>query len=316
MKRIDTEAQNSDVLLGRLAAMTHHYTWAKRLVALQLAVAVAGAAAIAVAMAVFPAFTAIGSVLCFIITALDALVLDRLVASSREQAAKCHELFDRELFQLPWPAAMVGDQPANEDLAQDSRGYLARPSTMGRLRNWYPACLFELPMELARIACQRASLWWDAALRRRLVRWYYGLGIAFAIAVLLVVFFSKQSVEQAMVLAFAPVAPALIWFFREAHRHHEVVELRERGRVQLEAIWQQALNGNADQQLLRDAAMDAQWVLYYTREQGPLVFTWFYTLFRSKQQLSMEQCAKQLVLDTMPKLADLREKNPLNVAGR
>ena len=49
----------------------------------------------------------------------------------------------------------------------DAKEHLRNPEARSRLIDWYPVIVKELPLTLARLICQRASLWWDLRQRDR-----------------------------------------------------------------------------------------------------------------------------------------------------
>src|SRR6266566_1619682 len=164
------QRQNSETNLRRLEAQRQSYSEAKRFVALQVVLAVpaplgwSAVAAIWPATAVWAAFWGIGS------SILDAILFEFLIDSKKRTAARIQELFDCDLFELPWSAIIADNTPDPELVAAlAARG--SQKSSNGMLKDWYPPRVGAVNLAQARLLCQRTNLWWDVELRSRLFRW-------------------------------------------------------------------------------------------------------------------------------------------------
>ena len=111
---------------------------------------------------------------------VDEFLIDPSQQMVKRKAAIAQEMFDVELFQLPWNATKVQDRLEQSEIAELAPKSRATPGSAARLQNWYPPVVGNVPIEIGRLICQRTNVWWDSKLRRR-----YAAGL-FAFAIVLV----------------------------------------------------------------------------------------------------------------------------------
>src|ERR1700682_161401 len=99
--RISSE-ESSDRQLLRLAAARAVHARGKQILGLQAAITVLGGFVSPFVIARFPQFKVWAAFYAFTVALLDALVLERLQSEQRQIGARIQELFDCDLFELPW----------------------------------------------------------------------------------------------------------------------------------------------------------------------------------------------------------------------
>jgi len=107
---------------------------------------------------------------CFSVTVtlLDTLWLNRRQSRLKKRGATLQQMFDCALFELPWRQLHSGPRVDSEDILTEAKRYLRNPKARTRLTDWYPPVIKAVPIQFARLICQRASLWWDLRQRDRL----------------------------------------------------------------------------------------------------------------------------------------------------
>ena len=98
---------------------------------------------------------------------VSAFFLRHAAASIARQGALLQEMFDTELFHLPWRSTVAGEQVPEPDIAQLARRLQAGSKKDQRiLAGWYdPTDGVHHPYDV--LIAQEQNLGWDARLRRR-----------------------------------------------------------------------------------------------------------------------------------------------------
>lgn len=288
--------QNSERQLDLLAAGSFFYRRAKFFLGLQFALTVPAAVVLAIIILKVPEAKEWTTFYALSIALLDTLVLDKVQSHYKKLGARTQELFDSELLELEWNTLRSGNKPDSEDLLQAASKFKKR-SGMDRLRDWYPPAVFELPLPLARLVCQRANTWWDASLRKKYAVVLIAILVLIIASVFIVSLFAGHTVEEMVLSVYAPIAPAVLWSFREIGRQHKAAEALDKLRANVEQLWFVSLSGNLDKAKLDIKSRQIQDSIFDGRVGNPLIFDWINRLVRPAQQVSMNAKAGELVAE-------------------
>jgi hypothetical membrane protein len=294
------DRQNDPEMIELLATASTFYAYGKVASAIQVFLTVGLSVVLAILTGIFPECKLWATFVAITMTWLDVLCIDRLVIHFRKRGALAQEEFDTDVFQLQWNELRVGKHLEPEDIHQAGQKFI-RQVGKKKLENWYPDEVAGLPIEFARLICQRACFYWDNAQRKR-----YGdaLVIIAAIVIVLMIILSlckTQSVADFILADYAPLAPAIIWLFREARRQKEAAEGLEKGRAFLNGVWEKAVAGNWGDDELNHWGRQIQDALYDSRGRNPFIFNWVYRLLRSGQEESMKIAAGRLAAQVKTK---------------
>jgi hypothetical protein len=237
-----------------------------------------------------------------IIMFVDTFVLEPYQRDFARQAARMQEAFDREVLELSWPYIKMSGLPDPEEVHAYSLMYQRADPTYASLRNWYVASLGQVPIAVARIICQRASIWSDSELLSRYDRYIFGLvGLSFFI-VLAVSCAMGTTIQVVLLAALVPILPAVHWGIREYRKQEEAVEnLRRLLRVSATLFDQSCKKMLSDDQLAQSArALQSE--IYDHRRTAPLVFDWVDTLLRKEKGDSMIRIGDHLVKEYLEKV--------------
>jgi hypothetical protein len=212
--------QRSEPFLKLLAARSNRYhialNWWKAQVVLVAALPVA----LTLAQIFIPTMKPLVSAYVVVAILLLEPLFDRLQERRREEGARVQEVFDRTLYDLPWPEASLGEPPNQSDVdiwALREKRRLP-PNEQERWIDWYPAAVGGVPLAAARIMCQRANGWWDSRQRKTFEDALRLGGIVTAIVLFVIgVLFDRRM--SAVVEQFVIVAPLVAWSWREAERN-------------------------------------------------------------------------------------------------
>jgi SMODS-associating 4TM effector domain len=92
------------------------------------------------------------------------------------------------------------------------------------LTDWYPRIVGELPLQVARIVCQRSNCWWDSKQRRRYAAWVIGGVVITSVCILGLGFIGGITVEKLLLAIFLPLSPALLLGIRQFSDQSEAAE--------------------------------------------------------------------------------------------
>ena len=288
--------QNSDASLRRLAAFSYCYGTAKSYLALQIVLAVPAAIAVACLIWAYPSVNVWTAFYAFTVALLDVLILDRIQKHYRNLAARSQEMFDVDLFGLEWNGVHVGKKPDLEDEVQAAAKYRHRKVKVDELTDWYPRVVGELDLPLARLICQRANCWWDASLRRKYAYSLVAILCLLTVGVLAISLYQRHTVELMILTVYAPLAPAALWSVREALRHKEASDRLDRVRDHIETVWSGVLDGTLGSQEADYESRNIQDQIFDGRMRNPLIFDWVNRLVRKEHEASMNEKAKELVM--------------------
>jgi hypothetical protein len=289
------EKQNSEELINLLAAASTTYGRAKALMAIQFVLTVPAALAISLIMAAQPRTTLWLTFLSVTVALADVLFLSTIQSRLRKRGAIIQQMFDCALYGLPWRQLRCGPPADSEDIIADARPCLRHAKNRQRLIDWYPAAVKALPLYVARLVCQRASLRWDLRQRDRVRGALTLLLSVLAVAILLIALLRGNTVEQMILTVYVPLAPAVLWIIREILAQRDSVQACEKGLTHVEWLWNQALAKKLTEEELLQESILVQDALFDARSGSPMIFNWVYRLLRRRHQEQMEHKAAEMV---------------------
>ena len=286
--------QNQPPQLDRLAAQRCLYTQAKRVVIWQLAFTVPGAVIVAAIAAFHPSFRAWTAFYGFCVSIIDASVLEWRQKALKQQAAQIQEQFDCKVLQLEWPNWKTSGRPDGELIHEASCQYQKRDTGFSRLKNWYPLAIEGLPLHLARLICQRASLRYDDGLRRRYNGWMIWVIAGLCVMVLALGLIGGLTVEKFVLVVLAPLSPAILWSIREYKRQEEAAVANERLKMLAETMWADALKNEdfCDRAAVESRRLQDE--IYERRRSNPLIFDKVYDWLQDSSEAQMNKAASEL----------------------
>jgi hypothetical protein len=285
------ERQNSPSLRRLLLARFRLYDIAVNWQIFQLVVVVLLPIIGAMVGILDPARKALVGALAVFITLFDVAFIDRNYRRSIVRAARGAELFDVQLFALPWNALAAGAQPSAEEIERYSQARLAKRGESDTF-DWYPAAVARAPLHVARVICQRANVSYDSALRR-----HYALGLVlavFAVSAAIFIFglVNAKSLADVVVTALVPPAPILIWALREHFRQKDAADANDTIQKESEAVLNDVLAGGCPEPECTARSMQLQSALFVRRAANPLLFPGLYQRRRTGLEGEMDAGAE------------------------
>ena len=295
MRNQIVENQNSAESIDYVAASSQLYGYGKIALAVQIGLTVGAPVVLTILALLYPGFKIWATSLGITITWLDVLVIDRIQIYFRKRGALIQEARDCALFGLEWNELRCGKPLEKEAVHSGADDFKKRNPDLSRFQDWYPVEVGTAPLPVARVICQRACLWWDTTQRRFYGLCLIGLMTAAIISVLLLAIWHNMAVSDMILSLYAPLAPAIIWCFREARRQLDAAGSLEKSRGAVEGVWKQLIAGKLAGAALENTARQIQDTLFENRNKNPLIFNWIYFKLRSSREKAMKSVAADMV---------------------
>lgn len=270
--------------------------------AVQFTLTVPAALVSSILMAWHPAWKIWLTFFSITVALLDALCIARALARLKKRGALIQQMFDCDLFQLPWQQLRCGSRPDPGEVMADGQDHLKEGTSRDRLLDWYPPAVGALPLWLARVVCQRASFCWDLAQRDRVRGGLTTILVVLTIAVFLIALLRGDTVQQMILTVYVPLAPAVLWTLREMLAQRDAIQADERGLAATESLWKQAMEKTAAEPEATRQTQFFQDALFDNRSRSPLVFDWIYRLLRKRKEAQMRFSADEMVNEAIAKL--------------
>lgn len=205
---------------------------------------------------------------------LDVFVWNPLISRCREKAAKIQQTFDSSVLGLPWNEIAYEKRPDPEDIEVWAKKNQFYSNGSDRYENWYRTEVNELPIEVARLVCQRSNCWWDMDLRRRYNRMIYVVGAVLFVSLVGISLGLNCSAETFFGLVVAPMLPFLTTGPKLVLDNRDAISRLESIKETLDESWNRIVQGNINKQEATALAEDIQGGIFNNRKQNPLIFDW------------------------------------------
>ena len=298
------ELQNEPKSLQLLAAFSRLYGCGKVALAFQVALTVGVTTAASVISLIHPGFKIWATFIGVTIVWLDVLFVDRIQIHFRKLGAVAQEQLDCHLFGLPWNELRVGKPLEREDMHRAAAKFLKSNNDM-KLRDWYPSAVGKVPLSCARIICQRSCFGWDANQRRIYGYWLIGIVVGILLTVAACSLYFAQSLQGFILTAYAPIAPAILWAFREYRRQNDAAESLAKARTFVNGVWKQISKKELTDGELLVISRQIQDALFENRSKNPMLFNWVYGFLRKQHEEDMVNAAGEFVCE----VPDMRPAN-------
>lgn len=304
MNRI-VNSQNNPTAIKQLAAQAALYSRAKSLFSLQLFLSVPVVIIFAlVALALDKEWfgvrkrdiSAYIGALGMCLALMDTLLFNPLISHLRQKAATIQQCFDSAVLELPWSEISYGKRPDQEDIESWAKNN-KKNLDAGKFNDWYRPEIVDLPLDAARLLCQRANCWWDMQLRRRYNIFAGGIGIGLFSSLMAISFGLDVTTTTFFSLVVAPFLPFVATAPRLILDNMAAIARLETMKVAIEDSWSRALQQPYEPTTLVVCASNIQSGIFSNRSQNPLIFDWLADWLRPRNEELQRQSVQQYVLD-------------------
>ncbi len=218
MNNID-QSQNNQLALKELAAQRRLYSEAKSILSLRGTIALIIAVMFPLLNGQYPNAGYVFAIFAAAYFAIDTFFLEGVASNKKILAAKIQEQFDTNVLGIRWNAVVAGEKPEAGEIHEYSQKIYSKE--VNHLRDWYSPSVSRLPLDVAQVVCQRASVWWDSKLRRIYAGCLLGLSILLPVGVL---FFTKDKTVADALITSAPFAPILKLLIEQHNSHRKAAD--------------------------------------------------------------------------------------------
>jgi hypothetical protein len=221
------------------------------------------------------------------------LVLGRTLLTWMEQrstldAVRAQELYDTNLFHLPWNAALAGRRPSPDDVIAAARHI----TDDTEYRNWYSIELGDTAWPADVLLCQRQSMVWSRQDHRAYSCTILVAGVSWFVLGVTIALVRDLSLADYLVKIFLPSAPAFLDSVELARLHWQHAASRQQTEHKIDDLWQAYCAQPAtltviDCREIQDSA-------YLLRRDGPRVPQRFYMLRRTSSEANTKAGAEAL----------------------
>lgn len=289
------QKQNFPDQLEKLAAQRQLYSDAKALQFISVLITVPLAIIWSIIIVFFPNMTVYAGLWGIIASLLETLVFANIQKSLQEKAAKIQQLFDCEVLQFNWLSLNCGLRVEPETIIDAANKFKIKEPNYASLIDWYSPTVGQLPLDQARVICQRSNVWWDAQLRRRYALAMITILFIVTLIVFLISLIGGLTLEKFLLAVIAPLAPAYVFGLRQYTEHKEAANRLDQLREDAEALLQDLKNGKLTSQDLERESYTLQTQIYDHRRRSPLILDWFYSRLRRRNEEQMNRGAEDLV---------------------
>jgi hypothetical protein len=289
--------QNSEYSIGKLSAQRYLYSRAKYIFISRLALSVVFAIVGPILIFNFESIKIYVAVFAIFYTVIDFFFLRKVENDYRKQGAIIQELFDTELFMLPWNGIVVGDKPDEENVYAYSQKYKSKNKNLDNLNNWYSNEVSNLNISQACAVCQRTNVWWDVSLRTRLL--ISLISFIFLLTFLIFIFLCKNS--ENLFLFIASLLPFYETLLDYAKSQFSSIDKIKKLKTHIEKVLDKIIARSIDDVSLKTDLRIIQDEIFRHRATCLFVPDFFYKFFRNKQEEQMNVGAKHyvdIILDT------------------
>ncbi|MBD1864555.1 MULTISPECIES: S-4TM family putative pore-forming effector [Trichocoleus] len=285
--------------IDRLAAQQYFYSAAKRIQAIHIFCSVPLVLIGSLIAAFFPQFSVYTALWGLSITFLDVIFFSPYQKMFKKQAAKIQEIFDCDVLKLEWASIKIGRRPDEETVLEAASHFKKANPSYPHLTDWYAKEVGQLPIEQARIICQRTNCWWDSKLRRNYANWVVILLSSLVIALVIIGLIGNYSLESFILRTLVPLTPAFLLGTRQYSEHIESANSWQRLKEYSEQLWEQAISKQKTDQELTQSSRCLQDEIYEHRCKSPLIFDWLYHQLRPAYSEQTDRGVKAMVEDAL-----------------
>ena len=284
--------QNELKELQRLAAQRELYSSAKTFQGWQIFLNMFVPVTLALLIFKWDHITPFAALYGIISAILDPIFFDKAIETRRNKAAKIQELFDCDVLELKSSPFKLSNDDMVEDVLTHYNAHSKISTNIEKIKDWYPNSIGQLPIQIARLICQRTNCYWDSRLRKR-----YSVFIgAFGVCLFIIFMFAGLLLNKAfvdLVLMGSALVPFIQFCLKQCKDQKEAADRLDILVNFAKEIWEKDLN--KQQHELDEISRRLQDEIFNHRSKSPLILDFIYNRFRTKDESIMDTSAEALI---------------------
>lgn len=164
-----------------------------------------------------------------IFSTISIELMSNFLKRKKEDAAKIQEMFDTEVFSLPWDNINVGSKPDVGLIFEKSKKFDKNHPHYTGFVDWYTikAATFRYPEAIA--FCQQQNLHWDSSLRKYIVSKAKVILTVVILTIFILGLFNDFTLRNLMTNVVLILLPICLFFYKMITEHQETI--KEMGRL-------------------------------------------------------------------------------------
>lgn len=245
----------------------------------------------------FTTFTVCSSL---VLVVFDLLIMTPLIKRKRELAASVQEDYDCTVLSISWNDVKV-DKPDGEIISNYANEFIKTKGeeaadTLEGFKYWYsPEDIKTIPLEAARIICQRTNCWWDNYLRNKYKRDIIICAAGLFSILFLIGIIREMSVPNLIINVFAPFFPALTFTVVQVRENTDSIKCTEKLKIISDSYWNKLISDPSNLTLLNDLSRKLQDQIFDSRKSSPLIFDWYYEKYKPTQQTDTNSAVQLMI---------------------
>jgi hypothetical protein len=223
---------------------------------------------------------------------LNMVLFERLIKFKREKAAKIQEVFDCEVLEMPISPLKSVDDVTVEDVLKNYDAHRKVESNVEKIQDWYSKEIEGLPIDVARLICQRSNCSWDISLRRKYLNIIYSIFGSVLLSLILTGICQKLNFTE-----FLYVVSALIPFFTYCIRayfdNYDSINRLKGLMAYSEKIWKELLS-SSNNTGFAESSRRLQDEIFSNRSRNALIPDKLYDWKRDKDEELMNKTVTEL----------------------
>jgi hypothetical protein len=210
----------------------------------------------------------------FIVTISNFSLIFPKISKIRMKCAEINYSFDCQVLKLPWNYIKLDKMEFSEvvNYVDDTNLKVVEPC--------YPAVIEEVPLEVARMICQRRFLGGDGKVRRKFIQFVNALMLMSFVLSLLFALVNSLNIYQFLGNLVLPFLPALIFTIKLIQDNSISIRRSNFLKSKIELIWNNILEGNCSEERLFILSIRIQDELFEKRKSDPVILDYFYDKFK------------------------------------
>lgn len=217
-------------------------------------------------------------------SAVSVGILSDFLKRMKEDAAKIQELFDTNVFELPWDNINIGDKPDSGLIFNKSKKFNKKNSSYTGFVDWYTikAATFKYPEAI--VFCQQQNLHWDSSLRKNIVYLSAAMLIIILISMGVLGILNDFSVRNLLTNVLALFFPICWFFYKMITEHMETIKEMERLRRINDELIASTISNNLSDYELTTQCRQLQTAIYNHRKSARPIPNFLHKIRKNDQE--------------------------------
>jgi len=294
MKKIK-DFQNEINELEKLAAQRYLYSIAKRFLLANLIFSIPFIILYFILSLFFPVLIDY-KIYISIISIVNLMIMNKYQYEKIKEATIIQEQFDVDILQISWNPYLINKSIKIELINEYNKKYLQKFKDHEKLKNWYDVDDSNIPIEFARLICQRENIWWDKKLKSlyHKIITFIPIIVFFILLIISLLYDHKLKVFINEIFYLSPI---IIYCVDQHYKYKISLDSLDDLNSKIETLIDQAIRSKLNPHELTINSRLLQDRIYYHRLNSALVFDYLFKKMKDKYQDLRVKSSNNLIED-------------------